>query len=140
MEAPEMRFLILQLTLLLAWQTAGAQETIVFTGYPTTTVQSGTDYTTHVDLNGAKSSEYRVLIIARGGKYYWASRENKELMYFQHGITHWFISKTSGYIKIIDPSLIPGNEEGVGQYVYMEHLTILLDTITYWGTGSELAP
>ena len=41
-----MRFLILQLTLLLAWQTAGAQDTIVFTGYPTTTVQSGTAYST----------------------------------------------------------------------------------------------
>jgi hypothetical protein len=125
--------------LMLAWSGATGQETIVFSGYPISKVESGMEATAQTALGETQSNEYRVLIVKRDGKYYWASRENKELMHFQSGIAHWFVSQSSGYIKIVDPSLLPGNE-GTNQYVYMEHLTLVLDTITYWGIGNALAP
>ena len=50
-------------------------------------------------------------IVKRGDKYYWASRENKEMLHFQSDIAHWFIALTSGYVKILDPSLMPGSEQ-----------------------------
>ena len=116
-----------------------AEETIVFSGYPITKVESNADSTAQHELTDEQSSDYRVLIMKRNGKYYWASRENKELMHFRSGIAHWFISESSGYIKIIDPSLIPGND-GTEQFVYMEHPTLVIDTITYWGVGNALSP
>jgi len=116
---------------------ASAQETIVFSGYPASRVESGFDSTAQETLTAEQSTEYRVLIVKRDGKYYWASRENKELLHFQSGLAHWFISPSSGYIKIIDPSLSFENQETT-QFVYMEHLTLVLATITYWGTGEQL--
>lgn len=131
--------MILLSALSLVWTMVGAQETIVFSGYPVSKVESGIEATTRSEMTGAQSSEYRVLIVKRGTKYYWASREDRELMHFQSGIAHWFISESSGYIKIIDPSLMLGNA-GADQYVYIEHMTLLVDTITYWGSGTELSP
>ena len=134
-----MRTLFFQFVLLLAWSGATGQEAIVFSGYPVSKVESGLESTVRVTMNEDQAVEYRVLIVKRGDRYFWASRENKELFHFQSGIAHWFISESSGYIKIIDPSLIPGNEP-TNQYVYIEHLTLLVDTITYWGAGQKLAP
>jgi len=118
---------------------ANAQESIVFSGYPISKVESGSDTTAHVAMADVQSTEYRVLIVKRGDKYYWASRENKEMFYYQSGIAHWFIAPTSGYVKIIDPSLVPGGAENTPGYIYMEHLTLVVNTITYWGTGEQLS-
>ena len=38
---------------------------------------------------------------------------------------------------IMDPSLSFENQETT-QFIYMEHLTLVLATITYWGTGEQL--
>ncbi|MDA1064067.1 MAG: hypothetical protein O2907_07025, partial [Proteobacteria bacterium] len=105
-----------------------AQDSIVFAGLPFTKVESNAEATTQYEMSDAQSQEYRVLIVKRGGKYYWASRDNRELMHFQSGVAHWFVSEASGYVKIVDTSLIPGNESS-GGFVYIEHLTLLLDTI-----------
>jgi len=116
-----------------------AQESIVFSGYPISGVTSSADSTSQRAISGDEATEYRVLIVKIGNRYFWASRENKELFHFQSGIAHWFISESSGYIKIIDPSLVDGAEP-TSQFVYMEHLTLVLNTITYWGVGSQLNP
>ncbi len=130
---------IVVLSLVLTCGSAYAEEIIVFSGYPASKIESGFDNTAQSNLTEEQAIEYRVLIIKRDGKYYWASRDNKELVHFQSGIAHWFISPTNGYIKIIDPTLVAGGQDPA-QFVYMEHVTLILETITYWGAGDELAP
>lgn len=132
-----MRALIFTVVLAFVWSAAYADESIVFSGYPGSKVESNETSTARYDLTRDEGMEYRVLITKRGDKYYWASRENKELRYFRSGIAHWFISDSSGYVKIIDPSLIPGMENEQG-FWYLEHLTLLTNTITYWGYGESL--
>ena len=134
-----MRALTFLLVSLFVYSVACGEETIVFSGYPMSKVESSSESTEQLSMTEKQLTEYRVLIVKRNGKYYWASRENKEMLYFQSGIAHWFIAPTSGYVKIIDPSLLPGGEEANG-YIYMEHLTLLVATITYWGTGEQLSP
>ena len=117
---------------------ANAAETVVFSGEPVSKVESRLTETFHNTMEADAASEYRVLITKHDGKYYWASRENKELLHFTSGVADWFISESSGYVKIVDRRAL--GDDGEPRYVYIEHLTLLLDTITYWGTGSELAP
>ena len=113
------------------------QEQIVFAGTPLTRVESDIENTERSVLDSHQIEEYRVLITKRDGRYFWWSRERKELMYFKSGIAHWFVSPTSGYIKIIDPSL-RSSSDIPNQYYYVEHLTLLTTTLTYWGSGEDL--
>ena len=111
-------------------------ETVVFSGEPISKVESRLSESFHMTMEAEAATEYRVLITEHDGKYYWASRENKELLHFQSDAADWFISESSGYVKIVDRRSI--GDSGEPRYVYIEHLTLLLDTITYWGTGTEL--
>ena len=117
---------------------AVSAETVVFSGEPISKVESRLTDTTHYPLEPAAATEYRVLITKLDGKYYWASRENKELLHFQSDAADWFISASSGYVKIVDRRSL--GDDGEPRYIYIEHLTLLLDTITYWGVGAQLSP
>jgi hypothetical protein len=113
-----------------------AEDTVVFEGYPFSRVSSNEEMTEREELNEAQSKEYRVLIVKRGDKYFWASRENKELFYFTSGAIHWFIAPTSGYIKIVDPKLLnPDSDESV--LLYVEHMGLVTNLISYWGAGES---
>ena len=111
-----------------------AEDTVVFEGYPFSRVLSTAEETKREELSEAQSKEYRVLIVKRGEKYFWASREDKELIYTTSGAIHWFIAPTSGYIKIIDPKLLnPDSDESI--LLYVEHMGIVTNLISYWGAG-----
>ena len=56
------------------------------------------------------------------------------MFYFTSGAAHWFIAPTSGYVKIIDPRLLdPESDESM--VVYVEHMGLVTNMITYWGIG-----
>lgn len=113
-----------------------AEDTVVFEGYPISRVSSNEDTTEREELTEAESKEYRVLIVKRDDKYFWASREDTELFYFKSGLAHWFIAPTTGYIKIIDPRLVdPESVESM--LVYVEHMGLVTIMITYWGVGES---
>ena len=59
-------------------------------------------------------------------------------MYFKSGAADWFVSETSGYVKIVARHA-PGDLREP-RYVDIEHRTLLLTTITCWGIASELSP
>lgn len=121
--------------LLLFWALSlQAEDTVVFEGYPVSRVSSNAEMTEREELNAAQMKEFRVLIVKRDDKYFWVSRENKELIYVTSGAAHWFIAPTSGYIKIIDPQLFDP-EADKAPLLYVEHMGLLSHMITYWGVG-----
>src|SRR5262245_7674776 len=77
--------LIIAILLTTASSFARAEERLVFSGNPTVKVESAHQASNRVELTTQEQTEYRVLITARDGKYYWASRENKELFHFRSG-------------------------------------------------------
>jgi hypothetical protein len=115
-----------------------AEDQVVFSGSPISKVESDSTSTSRFELSLADVAKYVLLITMKDGKYYWASPENRELKHFRSGAFHWFISESSGYIKLVDRRLLLDEENP--QYLYMEHLTLHLGTITYWGTGENFAP
>ncbi len=116
--------------------------TVVLSGIPTVRVTSSSESTSRKDLSGAERQEYGVVIIKRGDEYFWASRENKRLVYSAVPPFHYFVSpEGSGYIKVGDPKLLPKLlMEGKTGFLYMEHVHLLFTTITYWGTADRFNP
>jgi hypothetical protein len=130
-------FLVISVFGVSVGQTAAENE-VVFIGYPDSRIISGTDKQIRTVLSNAERTEYRVVITKRDGKYYWTSREDKELIHFESGVFHWFIAPTSGYIKLVESLLV--DKTDTPRYVYVEHLTLRLDTYTYWGSGESFNP
>ena len=79
----------------------------------------------------------RCVVSEVGGRYYWATRQNKELIRRSAGafITYSAIDG-SGYVRVIDPAfkatvaLVSPTES---RFDYVEHLLIGLRTVTYYG-------
>ena len=79
-------------------------------------------------LSEKQKDKSRVLITKRGKNYFWASREDKQLFTAVSGEFLYFIAiKGSGYIKIF-----PAENK------YFEHMSIGLQTFTYWGDVIKL--
>jgi len=118
----------------------GAQ--LVLDASPTIKVESGEARTTRFVLSKKEQMEYRVTLVRREGRYYWASRENRELVHSAAGAFHYFIAPGgAGYVKVLDTRLLPESMRSSGpRFQYMEHLSIMLGTITYWGTSDKFAP
>ena len=119
---------------------AFADESIVFVGIPTSLAVASEEGSERVALEGKDAADKQVVIVKRDGKYYWRSREDKELMYFANGAMHFFIAPMSGYIKIMDTSSIAALfDEKPPRYMYFENMSLILTTWTYHGIGTELA-
>ena len=102
---------------------------MVLSGLPIKKDMSDIEGTEQVGLSKSEQWNYRIEIIKKGNKYYWASRENKELLYSKSGEFYNFVEpNAAGYIRVIR------TEKG---FLYMEHLTIALKNITYWGIVAE---
>jgi len=119
---------------------AFADESIVFVGIPTSLAVASEEGAERVTLEGKDAADKQVVIVKRDGKYYWRSRQDKELIHFAAGAMHFFIAPTSGYIKIMDTSSIAALlDEKPPRYMYFENMSQLLTTWTYHGIGTELA-
>ncbi|WP_043646067.1 hypothetical protein [Fundidesulfovibrio putealis] len=111
-------------------------EKVVFMGIPDELVNDACDT---VKLDGAKKQESMVSIIEINGRYYWQTRDNRELMYRKSGVFHSFVDTLGGgYIRIMDASHPDFNK--VRGLEYVEHLVMGLGSITYRGTGLTVAP
>lgn len=130
---------LLSVSLGLACFASAATAQLVFDASPTVKVESGDLKATRFVLSKKERMEFRVTIVQREGRYYWASRENKELAYSTSGAHHYFIATDgAGYVKIQDAELLPELMRSPGpRFRYMEHLSITLATITYWGASDK---
>ncbi|OGP28836.1 MAG: hypothetical protein A2038_04205 [Deltaproteobacteria bacterium GWA2_57_13] len=132
-----MRLVAAGLAILLVAPLAFAQ--VVLDAKPTIKVESGEGATSRLLLSEPDRTKYRVTIIRRGDRYFWKSREDLELVHHISGAFHYFIEpRGGGYIKIFDTHTLPESMRDPGpRFCYMEHLTLWLGTITYWGASDE---
>jgi hypothetical protein len=102
---------------------------VIVSGLPIKKDTSDIGGTEQVELSKSERWNYRLEIVKRGDRYYWASRENKELLLSKSGEFYNFVEpKAAGYIRVIK------TEDGV---LYMEHLTLGMKNLTYWGIATE---
>ena len=101
-------------------------EEVIFIGWPKSKVNSSAIETRQDIVSNA--AEFQCMIVRRGTRYFWRSRQNVELRRFQSGAFEWFISDASGYVKRQIPGLA-----ALDGASYTEHLSVGLTSITYWG-------
>ena len=111
---------------------APASAQLVLDAKPTVKVESGEGATERVLLSEPDRTKYRVIITRRDGRYFWTSREGRELVYHASGAFHYFIEpRGGGYIKVFDTRTLPESMRDPGpRFRYHEHLTLWLGTIT----------
>lgn len=124
--------------IVLCSSSAAAQATTVFRGRPATKVsEAGTGRVVEV-LDNEKAQNLECIISKIGEEYYWASRENRRMVRVDEGgaFITFIAVRGEGYVKIIKP----GWKEAVAllgetgqQFDYVEHLPVMLGSVTYWG-------
>ena len=110
----------------------------IFIGFPKKKVSEGGLDRVVEDLSRKKAVNFRCVISKIEDKYYWASRENVEMVKIERaGVFIAFLAVNgSGYVRVIKPefkeaaSLMSKTEES---FDYVEHLTIGLRSVNYWG-------
>ncbi len=132
-----MRYLV-PFALVFVLASPGLAQTVL-SARPTVKVESNAASTQRFQLSDAEQEEFRVVITTRDGRYYWISREGRELMHHRSGVFHYFIDPTGGgYVKVVDTDLLPESLRDPGPRVqYLEHVTLGLGTITYWGASED---
>lgn len=138
---------LLTLSLSLSSATSSTQEAVtVFIGIPTHKVSEGGIERTPEILPREKGVAARCVISKIGNDYYWASRDNVKLLRRESGSFVTFVGESKGgYVKIIYPkekkaaALLSETEQ---TFDYVEHLTIGLRSVNYWGKleTSQLEP
>ena len=129
-------FLILTFNLPLTYA-----EEIVFSGTPIVKIsEAGLDRVVE-NIKGERAMDFRCVISKVGERYYWLTRENKELVKISSGAYDTFVALNgSGYVRIIPKdmkgaaSLLAGTE---GKFDYVEHLLLGLKSVTYYGNRTN---
>ncbi len=116
---------------------ATAQSRTVFSGIPEVKVTEVGVERTAEQLSRDKAANLGCVISAISGKYYWATRENKEMIRRSSGGFITFVAVDgSGYVRVIDAAAKPAASQmspTEAQFDYVEHLVIGLRTISYFG-------
>ena len=111
---------------------AFAETIVVLSGLPQVKVMSDFNGTEQVQMSESEQANYRCEIVKKGNDYYWASRKDMGLIYSESGTFYNFVEPGgSGYIRVVVAD---------GATYYMEHLTLGLKNITYWGSAAEFTP
>lgn len=99
-------------------------------GRPTVVVTSGEEGTEKKALSAEEARKGRLLITIVNGEFFWASRENRPLELTTSGAFS-YLSSPGAYIKFTR----------IGRkIVYMEHVSLWLTTLTYWGELEVVDP
>lgn len=116
-----------------------AQSRTVFSGVPVVKVSEGGVERLPEVLPRDKAVDVACAITEIGGKYYWATRENKEMVRRTSGAFITYIAVDgSGYVRVVDPSakaaasLMSPTE---ARFDYVEHLLLGLRNVTYFGNA-----
>jgi len=125
------------LAALLGSSAAGQSGTTAFAGNPAVKVSEGGVERLVEDLPRDRAVNLACVISRIGDSYYWASRENVELLRVDAGAFVTFIALNgSGYVRVTLPeartaAAAMGPTEG--RFDYVEHLLIGLRSVTYYG-------
>ncbi len=134
-----MRVVFLLLTVWVCTGTdSSAQVVTVFKGVPTIKISEGGTERQPEPLNRETAVNLECVISRIGDDYYWASRENTEMVRLERGafITYLAVNG-SGYVRVIAPDMKRAAalmSETAAKFDYVEHLLIGLKSITYYGS------
>jgi hypothetical protein len=117
------------------FQQGPADLTVVLQGRPTTKIESAEDLTVRTELPAAERGGLAVRIVRKGGRYYWASRENQELVRRVSGAFHYYVDPAGGgYVRVFDTSTLAESLRPDGpRFQYMEHVPLFKGTVTFFG-------
>ena len=108
------------------------QESVVLKGVPVIQNKSTVEGSSNITLTKSQQEESKLIITKNGQKYYWATRQNRELTKHVSGIYTIFLdTRGAGYVKAMQSG---------DKVFYIEHMSLGLETITYWGTADYLRP
>lgn len=101
-------------------------KSIALHGLPIVQTRSSIEASHNVKLDNNQKLTNAVIITIEDGKYYWETRDHRELIYRSMKDFDLFIDpETGGYIKVVTKD---------GQSRYMEHISIKrMKAFTYWG-------
>lgn len=110
----------------------GQVEIIVLNGIPFVQSTCSIEDCKRFPLSESQKLESRVLITKKNNKYFWTTRGDRELTKTQSGtVTIFMENKGAGYIRVIKTS---------DKVLYMEHMGLALESITYWGAANDFSP
>jgi hypothetical protein len=119
--------------LLLCSLAVQAQESIVFRGTPNARVFSSVKTDGREEMQGEAADKAECVVVRRGKKYYWASRENVLLVRTDAAQFTYFVHPESGgYVKVFTGDRKAANAPAD----YIEHINRGFETVTYWGRVS----
>jgi hypothetical protein len=109
---------------------------VIFRGTPTLRVTSGIERDERQKVEGEEARKGECLIVRKGKKYFWASRQNAPLNRIEtENFTYFVHTGGSGYVKVFT-----GDRASANLPVdYVEHISQSFNVITYWGTTSSSA-
>ena len=116
---------------------SAAQATTVFAGLPGVKVSEGGVERVPENVSRDRAVNLVCVISRIGDKYYWASRENKEMIRTASGAFITFLAVDgAGYVRIVAPGMkgavsLMGDTET--RFDYVEHVLIGLRSVTYYG-------
>jgi hypothetical protein len=114
-----------------------AKESYEFIGIPVTKISESGEFTSSKEISN--KAEFRCVISATDGKYYWKTRENKEMVKVRSGIYITYIALNgSGYVRVIDQEMKKiVFKDGETKFDYKEHLISGLSSVTYYGITKQ---
>jgi len=108
-----------------------------FTGIPSVKVSEGGVERNIEKIEKSKALSVACIIKEIDGKFYWETRGNKPLVKIDSGAFIIFLAVDgSGYVRLIKPSLkeaASGMSTTEKNFDYVEHLTLGLRAVTYYG-------
>lgn len=114
-----------------------ADDTTVFVGIADIKINESGISRHQEKLSNIEAFDFKCVISKIDDKYYWASRNNVELIPTESGAFITYVAVNgSGYIRIVksdakDLAEMMGETEK--KYDYIEHLLLGLKTVTYYG-------
>ena len=135
-----MRALAIAITVLLfgTISSSGAQTpTTVFKGRPSLKISEGGIERTPEQLPRDRAINLECVISQIGTLYYWASRENVQMVRVDSGgFVTYVAANGAGYVRVVKPEAkaaaaqMSGTEE---RFDYVEHALVGLRSVTYYG-------
>lgn len=110
-----------------------AQE-VVFRGVPSLRVFATTEQDERQKLDAATAQKNECVIVLKGKKYFWASRNNALLTRVDAAQFTYFIhSGGAGYVKVFT-----GNRDSKPPAEYIENINQGFEVVTYWGRANTV--
>ena len=110
----------------------------VLRGFPSLKLMETGEAQTRIPLNPGEGPAHACVVTKVGDRYFWTSRDNKELIRSVSGVFVTFQAVDgSGYVRYTVSHLGIGTEP---KYDYVEHVTHWLTGFTYYGHLDRSVP